>query len=172
MAIAEQLHGERVTLRRAGVDDARALADIVNSPGVVEWWTEHSYEQVLEDITAQDESYVKYCVDVEGETIGLIQYGQELDPQYRHANVDISILASHHRRGIGRDAIRTLARHLFDDLGHHRLVIDPAAHNSTAIACYASVGFRPVGIMRSYERGADGSFHDGLLMDMLVGELT
>jgi hypothetical protein len=34
------------------------------------------------------------------------------------------------------------------------------------------VGFRPVGIMRAYERGRDGSFHDGLLMDLLAGELT
>jgi hypothetical protein len=25
--------------------------------------------------------------------------------------------------------------------------------------------------MRSYERGADGRFHDGLLMDMLAAEL-
>jgi len=26
--------------------------------------------------------------------------------------------------------------------------------------------------MRRYERGQDGEFHDGLLMDMLRGELT
>ena len=41
-----------------------------------------------------------------------------------------------------------------------------------AIATYRRVGFRPVGIMRRYERGPDGTFHDGLLMDMLEGELT
>ena len=34
------------------------------------------------------------------------------------------------------------------------------------------VGFKPVGIMRSYERGMDGTFHDGLLMDLLAHELT
>jgi len=33
------------------------------------------------------------------------------------------------------------------------------------------VGFRPVGVMRRYERGADGTFHDGLLMDLLAEEL-
>jgi aminoglycoside 6'-N-acetyltransferase len=33
------------------------------------------------------------------------------------------------------------------------------------------VGFKPVGVMRRYERGQDGTFHDGLLMDMLAGEL-
>jgi aminoglycoside 6'-N-acetyltransferase len=68
--------------------------------------------------------------------------------------------------------VRTLARHLVHDRGHHRLVIDPAADNAAAIACYAAVGFRPVGVMRQYERDIDGdSWHDGLLMDLLAGEL-
>ncbi len=51
------------------------------------------------------------------------------------------------------------------------MVIDPAADNTAAIRSYTKVGFRPVGIMRSYERGADGSWHDNLLMDLLADEL-
>jgi aminoglycoside 6'-N-acetyltransferase len=27
-------------------------------------------------------------------------------------------------------------------------------------------------VLRQYERGPDGTFHDGLLMDLLRGELT
>src|SRR3954453_3388267 len=37
---------------------------------------------------------------------------------------------------------------------------------------YEKVGFKPVGVMRLYERGKDGTYHDGLLMDLLAGELT
>jgi aminoglycoside 6'-N-acetyltransferase len=70
------------------------------------------------------------------------------------------------------DAIRTLARHLIEHGGHHHLTIDPAADNARAIACYAKVGFRPVGVLRQNERGIDGSFHDTFLMDLLAGELT
>jgi aminoglycoside 6'-N-acetyltransferase len=69
-----------------------------------------------------------------------------------------------------RDAL--LARFLFEQRGHHRLTIDPAAANQRAIRSYASVGFRPVGVMRQYERGNDGRFHDGLLMDLLREELA
>jgi len=65
------------------------------------------------------------------------------------------------------EAVRLLARFLFEQRGHHRITIDPAAANEPAIRCYAKVGFRPVGIMRQYERGPDGTFHDGLLMDLL-----
>ncbi len=64
-----------------------------------------------------------------------------------------------------------MARHLFGQRGHHRLTIDPAAHNQRAIRSYQRVGFRPVGVMRRYERGADGSWHDGLLMDLLPEDL-
>jgi len=51
------------------------------------------------------------------------------------------------------------------------LTIDPAAANERAIRAYEKVGFKPVGVMREYERGISRQFHDGLLMDMLAGEL-
>ena len=52
------------------------------------------------------------------------------------------------------------------------LVIDPAADNAAAIRSYTKVGFRPVGIMRRYERVTDGTWHDSLLMDLLADELV
>ena len=51
-------------------------------------------------------------------------------------------------------------------------MIDPAADNKAAIRLYQALGFQPVGTMRRYERGPDGSWHDGLLMDLLAGELV
>ena len=66
-----------------------------------------------------------------------------------------------------------LARHLFDDRGHHRLVIDPARANEAAIRCYERVGFRRVGAMRLYERDhVSDEWVDGLLMEMLADELS
>ena len=35
-----------------------------------------------------------------------------------------------------------------------------------------AIGFRPIGVQRRYERGPDGTFHDGLLLDLLRDELT
>ena len=76
-----------------------------------------------------------------------------------------------HGRGVGTDAVRTLAWHLFADHGHHRIEIDPAADNLAAIRAYTKVGFRPVGITRRSERGPDGTWHDGPLMDLLAEDL-
>ncbi len=75
-----------------------------------------------------------------------------------------------HRRGHATDAIVTVVAHLVTTLGHHRLTIDPAADNLAAIRCYEAVGFRPVGTMRHYERQADGSWADGLLMELSAEE--
>ena len=101
----------------------------------------------------------------------MIQSYEETDSMYRHAGIDISIRSPWQGKGLGPEAIRTLARFLIDERGHHRLTIDPAAHNTNAIKAYERVGFRPVGVMRKYERGPDGKWHDGLLMDMLAEEL-
>jgi RimJ/RimL family protein N-acetyltransferase len=109
---------------------------------------------------------------VDGSVQGMIQYTEVIEPMYRHASLDVFLDPAVHGRGIGRDAVRTLARHLVHERGHHRLVIDPAVDNEPAIRCYAAVGFRPVGVMRRYEHDVEGEgWHDGLLMDLLAEEL-
>jgi aminoglycoside 6'-N-acetyltransferase len=102
----------------------------------------------------------------------MIQYHEENEPDYRHAGIDLFLDEAVHGRGLGREAVAVLADHLTRARGHHRLTIDPAADNLRAIACYSAVGFRPVGRLRQYERGSDGSFHDGLLMDALAPEIA
>jgi aminoglycoside 6'-N-acetyltransferase len=106
-------------------------------------------------------------VELDGDVVGLIQYHEETDPDYRHAGVDMFLAESARGQGYGREALLLVAGHLFEQRGHHRLTIDPAADNEPAIRCYAAAGFRTVGVMRRYERGRDGSFHDGLLMELV-----
>jgi aminoglycoside 6'-N-acetyltransferase len=162
------LRGERVLLRPGGLEDAEKLIRIRKEPEVARrWGSEDIEDEVREGFVGTDEGFV---IEVDGEAVGAIQYGEEEDPMYRHASVDVFLATSHHGRGLGTEAIRLLARHLFEDRGHHRLTIDPAAENAAAIRAYEKAGFRPVGIMRGYERGPDGAWHDGLLMDLLREE--
>lgn len=157
------LRGADVVLRPAAEADDAALAAIRATPEVYARWGEPS---------PPDPDTRVYVVEHAGAVVGAIQWSEESDPQYRHAGIDIYLDPAVHGRGLGTDAVRTLARHLLVDHGHHRLVIDPAADNLAAIRCYGKVGFRPVGIMRRYEQGPDGTWHDGLLMDLLADELT
>ena len=163
------LEGERVRLRPVRPDDRDRLASLFHDPEVLRWWGDA--DESLDDTFNPSPEEVGYIIESEGEFAGFIQYGEETEPMYRHASIDIALGEGARGRGLGADAIRTLARHLFEVRGHHRLTIDPAAGNAKAIRSYERLGFQPVGIMRSYERGLDGTWHDGLLMDLLREEL-
>lgn len=165
------LHGDQVVLRPLRADDRLALVGVLSDPTVAEWWDSRGAEVSASELLAVDPTVTAFAIEVDGELAGSIQYSEELEPDYRHAGIDIFMSSRFQGRGIGTDAVRTMARYLIDVRGHHRLTIDPAAANARAIHVYEKVGFKPVGVMRRYERGKDGTFHDGLLMDMLAGEL-
>jgi aminoglycoside 6'-N-acetyltransferase len=166
------LRGALVTLRPATDDDIPTLAAIRRTTEVYERW---GGGEDLDAAAAQDlhePGTTGYAIERDGRVVGWIQWSAEEDPDYRHASIDIYVDPVLHGQGIGTDAVRTLARHLVTDEGHHRLTIDPAVDNTVAIRSYTKVGFRPVGVMRQYERGPDGTWHDNLLMDLLAGELS
>lgn len=165
------LRGTSVTLRPHTPADIPPLARIRATPEVYERWRggDDLAAAVADDFA--DPQARTLVVEYDGRAVGAIQWTSEDEPDYRHAGIDIYLDPAVHGRGLGTDAVRTLARHLIADHGHHRLTIDPAADNAAAIRCYSKAGFRPVGVMRRYERGPDGTWHDGLLMDLLAEEL-
>ena len=162
-----------MVLRKVEPDDALAIVAMFAEPEVARWWWGYDADRVQREMVAGDDpDTTVYVIEVEGNVAGIIQYGEETEPDYRRAGIDIAVGAAWHGTGVAVDAIRTLAHHLVDDLGHHHLTIDPAVANGRAIACYAKVGFKPVGVLRRNERGADGAFHDSLLMDLVAEELA
>jgi aminoglycoside 6'-N-acetyltransferase len=167
----ELLRGEKAVLRRAVLADMVAMVAIRAMPEVRQRWRgEDLGAEFIDDINSADLHLLAIVVD--GEIVGGIQWSEETDPDYRHATIDIYLRPDVHGQGIGADAIRTLATHLFSEGDHHRISIDPAADNAAAIRCYTKVGFQPVGILRQYERGPNGDWHDALLMDLLAHDLT
>ena len=158
-------------LRPLVVEDRAEVGRILGDPSVARWWGPGNLEARVEE-TFADDGTERFVILVDGRVVGTVQFHEEDDPDYRHAGLDIVLDAEHQGRGLGVDALRTLARFLIDVRGHHRLTIDPSAANERAIRAYRRVGFRPVGVVRRYERGPDGTFHDGLLMDLLADELT
>jgi aminoglycoside 6'-N-acetyltransferase len=155
---------ERLELRPARAEDAEPLVAILREPGVAEWWGAIDVDELQEELDAA------FAIEVDGALAGVLLYTEETDPQYRQVGLDISLGGAWQGRGLGREALRAAIRH-FAERGHHRFTIDPTVANERAIRCYAAVGFRPVGVLRSYERAPDGTWRDNLLMDLLVDEL-
>jgi aminoglycoside 6'-N-acetyltransferase len=162
-----ELRGDLVSLRPLEERDIASLLAFVREPEVARWWP-RADEAYLRQHLNDDDSF---AIEHDGELVGYAEVWEEFDPEYRHAGIDLFLGTKHHRRGLGADTVLTLARHLVHDRGHHRVVIDPAAENEQAIRSYERVGFRRVGVMRRSELADDGTWRDGLLMDLLAEEL-
>jgi aminoglycoside 6'-N-acetyltransferase len=163
------LRGERLTLRPLDAEDVERLAEIVASPGVSEWWSPrddpgHVREGLRNDGAA-------FGIEVDGTLAGWLGFVDESDADWAAVGLDLFLAPGFQDRGLGPEALRTAIGWLIAERGRTRFTIDPAVDNERAVAAYAAVGFRPVGVMRQCERGADGSWHDNLLMDLLADEL-
>jgi aminoglycoside 6'-N-acetyltransferase len=165
-----ELRGETVVLRPLEPADIPRLVEIGREPDVARWWRDITAEELTEKAQGRDEA-TPLAVLHDGELVGMIQWYEEDDPEYRHAGIDIFLSTSVHGRGLGTDAVRTLAGWLIEERGHHRVIIDPTASNVPAVRAYEKAGFKPVGIMREYWLDGDGVWRDGLLMDLLARDL-
>lgn len=158
-----------ITLTLTVEEDAPALRALHAAPEVAQWW-----ELPDPGFPMQDEPQAtRYTIRDGDEIAGLIQYAEENEPKYRSASVDIFLGPAFHGRGIGTRAIRMVLDILVGERGHHRVTIDPAAHNHAAIRCYERAGFRRVGILRLAERDSAGNgWHDALMMELVVDPTT
>ena len=159
---AATLEGPRLVLRRADDDDRAALGAILAEPANTKWWGPYDPD------TAFDEIDTSFVVVVGGVVVGWLLFEEETWWQYPSVSFDIVLTTELHGKGYGQETLRVAIRH-FIGRGHHRFAIDPAVENERAIHTYAAVGFKPVGVLRAYER-RDGAWHDGLLMDLLADE--
>ncbi len=141
-------------------EHAEELRRIHLTPEVSRWWG------AMEEAFPFDEpESTRFAIVVDGAVAGLIQHGEETEPDYRHAWIDLFVDPALHGSGVGTEAVRRVMRMLIDEHGHHRITIDPALENGAAIRSYIKAGFRPVGVCRAGWRNPDGEWRDELLME-------
>jgi aminoglycoside 6'-N-acetyltransferase len=154
-----------LTLRPLVAQDAPELLRIHATPEVVRWWGEPEDGFPLSD----EPEATRLTIEAGGRIVGLIQYTEELEPHYRHAAIDLFLDPAVQGRGLGSEAVRRVVRLLVQQRGHHRITIDPAVANGAAVRAYEKAGFATVGVMRAYERDADGDgWHDNVLMELIA----
>jgi aminoglycoside 6'-N-acetyltransferase len=158
----------RLVLRPLVKDDEVELLRIHRTPEVALWW-----DVPDEGFPWSDEpESTRMTIEVDGAVAGMIQFYEERSPKYRHATIDLFLDPALRGRGFGTEAVRRVVRELIEKRGHHRITIDPCTENVAAVRSYEKVGFRPVGVMRRYDRRAgQAQWRDGLLMDLLAEEM-
>jgi aminoglycoside 6'-N-acetyltransferase len=160
-----ELKTERLLIRDFSADDLPALQEILAAPSVRRFWpTDIGEAALIEEFTGH------FTIEEGGRVVGILEIHEEPDPDYPSVAFDISIAEDRHGLGLGPEALVAAARH-FIAKGHHRFTIDPNVNNASAIRAYEKVGFKRIGVARQQERQIDGTWEDGLLMDLLANEL-
>jgi RimJ/RimL family protein N-acetyltransferase len=110
-----------------------------------------------------------WAIEHAGRAIGQANY-RDWRPKAKSAEVGIGIgEPSHWSKGLGREALGLLLRHLVDDLGAHRVSLHVLAYNDRAIASYRAAGFDVEGIERDAVMTDRGFYADDVAMAHIVG---
>ena len=160
------LKAGHVTLRALTEGDIDLLMAILERPGVREWWgsladPEHTIEGLRNDGGA-------FSIEVDGTLAGGLDTTRRPSPTIAtpastsslHPTIRVDAWEAALRWRLPRGGCSSSAGTIASQSTRH-------ARTSARFAAMRRVGFYPVGTMRRYERGADGSRHDNLLMDLL-----
>ena len=173
---APTLHGARVTLRPMTHSDAPHAVRWANDPDFswFQWgrrpgrFPDDDAARKWMDLIA-DHRGVMFVIEHEGRPIGQANY-RDVQPKAKSAEVGIGIgEPGLWGRGLGREALSLLVRHLVDDLGLHRITLSVLAYNDRAIASYKAVGFEVEGIERDGVMTDRGTWANDVKMAYLVG---
>lgn len=170
------LRGARVTLRPMTYDDAPALmrwgdnADFAwfqwgRNPGR---WKDAATAREWMDRFAERSGRL-FAIEHEGRAIGQANY-RDWQPKGKSAEVGIGIgEPALWSKGLGREALSLLLKHLVEDLGAHRVNLHVLAYNDRAINSYRAAGFDVEGIERDAVMTDRGYFADDVAMAHIVG---
>jgi aminoglycoside 6'-N-acetyltransferase len=103
--VKPELRGAQVVLVPVTPAHVPDLRRILHTPEVRRRWGD---EAASVQWPFDDPSATRFAILLDGVVRGLVQYGEEEEPAYRHASIDIFLDPEVHGRGIGRDAVRTL----------------------------------------------------------------
>ena len=165
-----------IGLRRATLADVEFLVELANDGLVAPFLAAISardpdaFRAEIEDAEAAPGERGRFVIEEGRAPVGAVAfevvnrrsriaqlYGLMLDPRLRG-------------RGLARTATRAFARHLFDELGFHRIELECYGFNERAIHHFEACGFVREGIKRkAYRRGDE--WVDGVLFGALPQEI-
>lgn len=170
------LRGQRVALRPMTHADAPHLVRWANDPDFAwyQWgrrpgrFADEGAARKWLDVFAEHRGAV-FAIEYDGRPVGQANY-RDLQPKGRSAEVGIGIgEPALWGRGLGREALGLLVKHLVDDLGVHRVRLSVLAYNDRAISSYKAAGFEVEGIERDGVMTDKGTWADDVKMAYVVG---
>ncbi|MCE3287153.1 MAG: Acetyltransferase [Gaiellaceae bacterium] len=166
-----------VSIRRARPDDADFIAELVTHEDVEPFLAAvraKDREDVLAEIDrsgAEPDAFGVFLIEVDGERAGTMRF-ERGNVRSRIANLGGLAVHPDFRGAKVADTAATLfQRHLFDELGFHRLQMEIYGFNERAMRHAERAGFVREGVRRKAYWRNDG-WVDGVLYGLVVEDLA
>jgi RimJ/RimL family protein N-acetyltransferase len=165
-----------VTIRRACADDADFLADLVTHEDVEPFLAavrEKGRDELLAEIERSEtepDAFGVFLIEVDGERAGTMRF-ERGNIRSRIANLGgLAVHPNFRGAKVADTAARLFQRHLFDDLGFHRLQMEVYGFNERAMRHAERSGFTREGVRRkAYWRNDE--WVDGVLYGLVAEDL-
>ena len=171
------MSNRRVSIRRARGDDADFLADLVTHEDVEPFLAAvraKGRDELLAEIErseAEPDAFGVFVIEVDGTPAGTMRF-ERANQRSRIANLGGLAVHPEFRGGkVADTAARLFQRHLFADLGFHRVQMEIYGFNERAMAHAERSGFMREGVRRkAYWRNEE--WVDGVLYGLVTEDLT
>ncbi len=165
-----------VSIRRATPDDVDFLVELVTHEDVEPYLAAvraKGRDEILEEIArtqSEPEAYGVFVIEVDGERAGTMRF-ERSNERSRIAGLGGLAVHPDHRGGkVADTAARLFQRHLFDELGFHRLQMEIYGFNERAMRHAERAGFMREGVRRkAYWR--NDAWVDGVLFGLVAEDL-
>lgn len=165
-----------VTIRRATANDVPFLEELLRHEEVEPFLAAAGTKDaatLLEELREAETDPVergRFVIEVDGEPAGTMAF-HRVNRRSRIAHLGgLAVHPGFRGRRLADEAALLLVRHLFDELGFHRLELEIYGFNERAIAHAERIGFVREGVRRrAYER--HGEWVDGVRFGLLREEL-
>jgi len=165
-----------IELRRAEAADVEWLVELLNGEetepflGGQRAFDRAGIAAEVERSLAEPHRFGRFVIEVDGERAGVMGF-EERSELHRIAHLGgLAVHPSFRGRRIADDAARLLQRHLFDELGYHRLELACYGFNERAIRHAERAGFVREGVKRrAYLR--HGEWQDAVQFGLLREDL-
>ena len=174
---AKGLVGERIELRRHVREHYGLYGEWYGDPEIwrlTSWAASplipSAVERMFEEreLSSTDDSFAIHLKGGE-KPIGVISL---MNISEANDSAELSVIVGHpedRHHGYGAEAIDTILRYGFEELGLNRVGLSVFEFNEDAISTYEKLGFREEGRLRQALK-RDGTFHGAILMSVLASE--
>ena len=165
-----------VTIRRARADDVDFLGELVTHEEVEPYLAAvraKGREELLAEIRrseAEPHAYGVFVIEVDGERAGTMGFARANERSRIASLGGLAVHPDYRGAKVGDSAARLFQRHLFEDLGYHRVQMEIYGFNERAMRHAERSGFTREGVRRkAYWRNDE--WVDGVLYGLLADEL-